>query len=112
MNKYINFLILKHEFFKSQNFSLDVDLKAQRLMELIAIHNEIGQPMNVGEAMALDKLGSPACLHRKINDLRIAGLIQMIYKENNRRTKYIIPTDTTNEYLKIMGNMLIDAIYK
>ena len=65
--------------------------------------------MTVGEAMALNRLGSPATLHKKINDLWLAGLIQMNFKENNRRTKFLAPTDITHEYFRLMEDIFIKS---
>lgn len=109
MNKYIDFLILKNSFCEIHKISHSVDLTTQQLLEKIVIKHQIQHHMTVGEAMALNRLGSPATLHKKINDLWLAGLIQMNFKENNRRTKLLAPTDITHEYFRLMEDIFIKS---
>jgi len=35
-----------------------------------------------------------------VESLRQKGLIDLIYKDGNRRTKYIVPTDVANAYFE------------
>jgi DNA-binding transcriptional ArsR family regulator len=109
-NIYIEYIKRKLEINESLKAELSVGLLAQNLLECIAIENEKGRPMKVGEALSLVKLGSQATLHRKLNELRLAGLIELRYQGSDRRTKYLVPTQAANEYFKKMGNALIQAL--
>ena len=68
------------------------DLDAQVLLMRIAMANDRNEPMNVTQAMGLKAIGSPAMLHRKINDLLHKGLVELVFEGTNRRTKYLVPT--------------------
>ena len=68
------------------------DINAQLLLMRVAMAHHAGSSMNVTQAMNLAHIGSPAMLHRKINDLLNQGLIELTFEGNNRRTKFLIPT--------------------
>jgi hypothetical protein len=68
------------------------DINAQLLLMRVAMAHHAGASMNVTQAMNLDHIGSPAMLHRKINDLLNQGLIELTFEGNNRRTKFLVPT--------------------
>ena len=87
-----------------------IDLIAKKLLEVIAIKHSMGIPMTVGGAMAMPALASPATLHRKIDMLREAELIDMIFIGKNRRTKYLIPTDLANDYFSKMGKAVLKSL--
>jgi hypothetical protein len=74
------------------------DQTAQRLLEVIACCRN--EPLTVGEAMDMADIGSPATLHRKLNDLLTFGLIEQTFKAPNRRTKYLVPTDMAMTHFK------------
>jgi hypothetical protein len=82
------------------------DLDAQVLLMRIAVASDKKEPMNVTQAMALKSIGSPAMLHRKINDLLHKGLVELVFEGTNRRTKYLIPTALT---LAIIDDMAMAA---
>lgn len=69
-----------------------LDAEAVRLLEIIAIAHVEGHPMTVSSAMKLSAIASPASIHRKLEQLRIANLITHHFNEGNRRTKYLVPT--------------------
>ena len=77
---------------ESQHTEQLPDLDAQVLLIRIAMAHDKKIPMNVTQAMNLDHIGSPAMLHRKINDLLNQGLIELTFEGNNRRTKFLVPT--------------------
>lgn len=110
MNQYLKFLKEKSIIYEYHKEMSSVDSIAQHLLEHIAIEHEKKQPMTVSQAMALRKIGSPSTLHRKIDDLRIAGLIKMTFMNKNRRTKYLVPTKAANEYFYQIGNALLRAM--
>ena len=68
------------------------DIDAQILLMRIAMSHHQGSPLNVTQAMNLRHIGSPAMLHRKINDLLSLDMIALVFESGNRRTKYLLPT--------------------
>ena len=68
------------------------DINAQLLLMRVAMAHHAGSSMNVTQAMNLAHIGSPAMLHRKINDLLNQGMIELTFEGNNRRTKFLVPT--------------------
>jgi DNA-binding MarR family transcriptional regulator len=76
------------------------------LFVAIALKDASGEAMTVSETMSLQNIGSSAALHKRIDDLREAGMICVIFKGENRRTKYLIPTDKGGRYLEFMGQLL------
>lgn len=59
--------------------------------------------------MALNHMASSAALHKRIDDLREAGMVCITYKGENRRTKFLSPTDKGERYLEFMGQLLRTA---
>ena len=80
------------------------DLDAQVLLMRIAMANDRSEPMNVTQAMGLKAIGSPAMLHRKINDLLHKGLVELVFEGTNRRTKYLVPTTLSLAIIDAMAN--------
>ena len=80
------------------------DLDAQVLLMRIAMANDRNEPMNVTQAMGLKAIGSPAMLHRKINDLLHKGLVELVFEGTNRRTKYLVPTTLSLAIIDAMAN--------
>jgi DNA-binding MarR family transcriptional regulator len=102
---YLRFIALAHAIedgFRSQ----DIDLTAQRLLEVVALAAADGQPLTVTEAMSLAKVASPATLHRKLTQLLEAGYVEFRFEAGNRRTKYIHPTKATDKKFDAMGQAL------
>jgi DNA-binding MarR family transcriptional regulator len=83
-----------------------ISSKLMALFVVLALKQEQGQPMTVSDTMALQDLASSAALHQRIDDLREAGMICVVYKGTDRRTKYLVPTEKGDHYLKLMGELL------
>jgi DNA-binding MarR family transcriptional regulator len=110
MNKYHQFLMSAEVIEASHEAILCIDPTAKKLLEIIAVRQAMGNPMTVADAMALSDLASSATLHRKIDMLREAGLIDMIFGDKNRRTKYLVPTDLANDYFSKMGRAFLESL--
>ncbi len=104
---YLRFLNLSHAI--SGNL-VDVDLLALRLLEAIAVAHSNEATLTVTDAMSLNAIASPATMHRKLNELLDAGLIEQVYEGKNRRTKYLHPTTKASKYFDQMGNAIATAI--
>mgnify|MGYP000603188631 CR=1 FL=1 len=77
---------------------LPCDQTAQRLLEVIACCRN--EPLTVGEVMGMSEIGSPATLHRKLDDLLAFGLVEQAHPDGNRRTKLVLPTDKAMTHFK------------
>ncbi|CAB4122727.1 hypothetical protein UFOVP33_43 [uncultured Caudovirales phage] len=87
---------------------LPCDRTAQCLLEVIACTRN--DPLTVSEAMGMADIGSPATLHRKLDDLREAGLIEQIQIDGNRRTKYVIPTKKAMTHFERLSTAMVKAM--
>ncbi len=86
-----------------------LDLTALRLLEIVAVTHYQGKPLTVTDAMSLGFIASPATLHRKLDQLRETGFINLAFEGKNRRTKFIIPTSSAGKYFEQMGDALVLA---
>jgi DNA-binding MarR family transcriptional regulator len=86
-----------------------LDPEAKQLIEIIAVRHSLGQAMTISDAMGLKSIASPATLHRKIDILRGLGLIETHFQGDNRRTKYLRPTELAADYFSTMGSMMENA---
>jgi len=80
------------------------DIDAQVLLMRIAMAHDKKQALNVTQAMNLKSIGSPAMLHRKINDLLNLNMVELVFEGSNRRTKYLLPTTHAMEILDEMAD--------
>lgn len=88
----------------------DIDLTAIRALEAIAVADAKDTPLTVTEAMNMSAIASPATMHRKLDQLREAGLIAQMHVGTNRRTKYLVPTAEAGKYFEQLGRALVRAI--
>jgi len=109
MNIYIKFLSLAHAVDRSSMHVSQADETSKQLLGVIATRHSEGKTMSVTEAMALRSIASQATIHRKLDDLREAGLIELVFHGKNRRTKYIVPTDAANKYFSEIGSAIKNA---
>jgi DNA-binding MarR family transcriptional regulator len=100
MSAYLKFL--SH----TEQHQLSVDLTALRLLEIIATC-AAHEALTVTECMDLQEIASPATLHRKLDDLRKAGLIYHQYEGENRRTKYLFPTQKALNHFNTLSQALL-----
>jgi chromosome segregation and condensation protein ScpB len=82
------------------------------LLNMIAIRDFEKKPMTVTQAMAIQALGSASNLHRKLDELREAGMIEVKSVGTNRRTKYLFITQTAYDYFQIKSEAMMKAIDK
>ena len=78
----------------------DLDASAKQLMDEVALFQHREKAMTVTELMNLAHIGSPATLHRKFTQLLNLGLVDAVFKDRNRRTKYVLLTDAGLAYYK------------
>jgi DNA-binding MarR family transcriptional regulator len=87
-----------------------LDSTAKALLERIACEHAQGAPLTITEAMSLHEVASPATIHRKIDDLRIAGLVDTEFQGDNRRTKYLTPTPKARKFFDKVNALLPNAV--
>lgn len=109
-NLYLRFLRITRSDNKNKNIVNSIDTTAMLLLNEIAIQDFDGIRLNVSQVMTLKKIASPATIHRKLEELRNAGLIDQIFEGSNRRTKYLVPTKLAHAYFVKMSETMINAI--
>jgi hypothetical protein len=86
--------------------SAHISTKLLVLFFEIAKKQSANQNLTISEAMSMRSFGSSAALHARICDLREAGMIRVIFKASNRRTKYLVVSEKGNQFLNLMGSLL------
>ena len=88
----------------------NIDSTALLLLNEIAVQHLDGKNITVTEAMLLSNIASPATVHRKLDELREAGLIEQVFEGKNRRTKYLVPTKEADSYFAKMSKAITSAV--
>ena len=91
------------EYFRFLAYSSGVfegmDLMERALLDVIA---QLDERLTVTEAMSMTDIASSATIHRKLENLRKAGWITYEHLGEDRRTKYLTPTEKAlSEYVKL-----------
>jgi len=86
-----------------ENADIEMDANERAILDALALCWYEGQPMTVREAIALDHLGSPATLHKRITRLREKELLIAFNQEGDRRAKYLIPSQKTLDFFGHLG---------
>jgi DNA-binding MarR family transcriptional regulator len=81
----------------------------QLLQEVVLSHFE-GQAFTVKQALQLQDLGSPATLHKRIQNLRKGGFLCIEKKDTDHRSKYLIATPLAIQYFECLGLAMQKAI--
>lgn len=111
MNKtYLRFIALAHALEGTTAQVATVDQTAKQLLNVIASKHAQGKTMTVTDSMTLTSIASPATIHRKLDDLREAGLIEQTFAANNRRTKYLVPTKAADKYFSSLGEVMKQSL--
>ena len=87
-----------------------IDSTALLLLNEIAVQHYDGKNITVTQAMLLSNIASPATVHRKLDELREAGLIEQVFEGKNRRTKYLVPTKEADSYFAKMSKAITSAV--
>ena len=108
-NYYINFLNLLKALQQAPEI-VSLDTTSKQVLEEIAIGVANEKLLTVSDVMALKHLGSPATLHRKLDLLLNAQLVEATFSGTNRRTKYLKPTQQALNYFNTLGGLVQQAI--
>ena len=99
INYYLNFVNLVRAL-ADQEAIPDLDASSKQLLDEIALFQHSEKAMTVTELMNLAHIASPATLHRKFTQLLELGLVDAVFKDRNRRTKYVLLTADGQAYYK------------
>ena len=108
-NAYLRFLQLAKAIQSLPDAPL-LDANENALLEAIALRWFENKPMTVREAIGISQLGSPATLHKRIMRLRNRDLVQTFNQPDDKRAKYLIPTDKSIAMFKDFGKKMNAAI--
>lgn len=87
----------------------DMDANELALLEAVVLRWHDGAPMTVREAIGLERLGSPATLHKRITRLRDKDMLSNMNNDGDRRAKYLAPTARSMAYFDHLGQSLTQA---
>ena len=92
----------------TQRNAIAVDRDSLALLDVIAMYAD-HDPLSVTDAMALASIASPATIHRKLDILAEAGLVAHEYRDDNRRTKYLVLTKKSQAYYDFLSTSIREA---
>ena len=104
-NYYIQFLNLLKALEQTSPHP-EIDVTSKLILEEIAIGVSKEDMLTVSDVMGLKHIGSPATLHRKLNLLIEAHMVDQVFKGNNRRTKYIALTKDGESYFRRLSDAI------
>ena len=87
-----------------------LDANEKALLEEIALRWFENRVMTVREAIGLTHLGSPATLHKRITRLRQKDLLKTFNQPEDKRAKYLNPTDKTIAMFRDFGKKMNSAL--
>lgn len=104
-NYYLNFLnVLKAV--NQASVSEELDPTSKLVLEEIALGVANDQPLTVSDVMRLTSIASPATLHRKLDVLLEAQLIEATFQGQNRRTKFMMLTNQGERYFRKLSEVM------
>ena len=110
---YLKFLAVAHALDAESSAFRELDPLALRLLEIIAVKHAAGEPLTAMKATMLPATASQSTMHRKLTMLLNMGMVKMVHKDNNRRTKFIEPTEKAEDRFsklgQAMGNLLASS---
>ena len=84
----------------------DIDVTSKLILDEVAIGVAKDEMLTVSDVMGLKHIGSPATLHRKLNTLIDAHMVDPVFHGNNRRTKYIALTNEGESYFRRLSDAI------
>lgn len=86
-----------------------LDAAEARLLDMLASAWHAGRSLTVTEAMALESVGAPATIHRRLTRLRMKGLIELHGRPDDSRVKTIVPSESAQAYFDEVARCLKKA---
>ena len=109
INPYLHFVNLVRALAENQSIP-DLDASSKQLLDEIALFQHREKDLTVTELMGLAHIASPATLHRKFTQLLNLGLVDAVFKDRNRRTKYVVLTSNGQAYFKAIERAFEQAL--
>lgn len=101
---YFRFLNLSQAL--SEGGSIQLSSNHRALLEAVALAWHEGSPMTVRQAISLERLGSPATLHKRLAFLRTEGYLEDIAVTGDKRTKLLGPSHKALDYFAKLGRTM------
>ena len=108
-NAYMRFLQLARSVQRLPD-APQLDANEKALLEEIVLCWFENRVMTVRQAIGLSNLGSPATLHKRITRLRQKDLLKTFNQPEDKRAKYLIPTDKTIAMFGNFGKNMNSAV--
>ena len=108
-NAYLRFLQLAKGIQKLPEAPM-LDANEKALLEDIVLQWFEKKPMTVREAINLSALGSPATLHKRITLLRQRDFLLTFNQAEDKRAKFLIPTEKTLSMFGDFGKRMNSAL--
>ena len=80
------------------------------LLQEVVLRFFENRAFTIRQALALNELGSPATLHKRIKHLRHVGLLSVKQEDADHRTKYLIATPLAIQHFEHMGAVMQQAM--
>jgi DNA-binding MarR family transcriptional regulator len=109
-NLYLRFILVARVLSKKIKAIEGLDATALLLLNEIAIKCDQGKSLTVTEAMTLKTIASPATIHKNIDKLIKAQLIEIEYEEENHRSKFLTLTKNAKDYFEKMSKAIDTAV--
>jgi DNA-binding MarR family transcriptional regulator len=84
----------------------DFDANEKALFDSICLGWSQGKAMTVREAIGQTSLGSPATLHKRLKRLIAKELIVAAHEGQDRRTKYLVPSEKGLVYIEWLSSKM------
>lgn len=107
-NNYLQFLQSVHVMTARKRL-IAMEPMARELLNEVAVQHWSGTPMTVTRLMELDRIASPATLHRKMQMLLGEGLIELIVDDGNKRSKFVHLSKKGGRYFDSLSNLMAQA---
>lgn len=109
-SSYLKFLATAHALDAESSVFRELDPLALRLLEIIAVKHHAGEPLTAMKATMLPATASQSTMHRKLTMLLNMGMVKMVHKDNNRRTKFIEPTEKAEDRFSRLGQAMSNLL--
>ena len=106
--RYIKYLHLTQEV-RSQPIFQRMDTNDIAMLDTWAVAWHNGTPMGVLKALSLINNRAPSKSHGRMHGLRAIGLIDLV-PDQDRRIKYVLPTQATHHYFSQLGKCMHQAL--
>jgi hypothetical protein len=108
-NAYLRFLQLAKTIQKLPDGPL-LDANEKALLEEVVLNWFEKKTMTLREAINLSALGSPATLHKRITRLRQRDFLVAFNQQDDKRAKFLIPTQKTLSMFGDFGKKMNSAL--